>query len=244
MAKAKFSKKIASIDDCMLNKRDEWWEGLATRSMEYQRSKRLAATKLRRRDQAEEIRGKELPISTGGPRRSYSTVNRAIEKLKKKNILPTSFVIKQDLVFHCPVDVVVTKNTFLPPEGDDGAQCSGCYPIVYWALPIPIGCRRLSTPSKGVSIHNNNDEEIVSSTKSPQGRRRPQTAQQAADHLKRTDARLAATCWHGWQRTRPLVDVGPLGVMFDFSCNFHRNRHTPKTIEIGLVGFALIFAAC
>ena len=91
-----------------------------------------------------------------------------------------------------------------------------------------------------------NDEEIVSSTKSPQGRRRPQTAQQAADHLnlKRTDARLAATCWHGWQRTRPLVDVGPLGVMFDFSCNFHRNRHTPKTIEIGLVGFCLIFAAC
>lgn len=180
VAKAKFSKKIASIDDCMLNKRDEWWEGLATRSMEYQRSKRLAATKLRRRDQAEEIRGKELPISTGGPRRSYSTVNRAIEKLKKKRILPNSFVIKQDLVFHCPVDVVVTKNTFLPPEGDDGAQCSGCYPIVYWALPIPIGCRRLSTPSKGVSIHNNNDdEEIVSSTKSPQGswRRRPKTAQ-------------------------------------------------------------------
>ena len=110
VAKAKFSKKIASIDDCMLNKRGEWWEGLATRSMEHQRSKRLASAKLRRRDQ-------ESPISTGGPRRSYSTVNRAIEKLKKKNILPTSFVIKQDLVFHCPVDVVVTKNTFLPPRG-------------------------------------------------------------------------------------------------------------------------------
>jgi hypothetical protein len=138
----------------MFNKRGEWWEGLATRSMEesYCGHKRKILKNLKVRGQRCQHQAICQPRAA-----EPSIVTRAIEKLKKKKILPNDFVIKQELGFRCPVDVVVTKNTFLPPEGHDGAQCSGCYPIVYWALPIPIVCCRLSTPSQGVSIHNDDE---------------------------------------------------------------------------------------